>query len=141
MCGYIPADDNLENTRHKIEEGLWYLGRISALPEPQYKLIQEVNWMEAWKEHYHPIPVGRRLIILPAWIAPSDDGRIPIRIDLGMAFGTGTHPTTQLCLALAEEFFSNLEESWRNKGDRCWLRIGDSIHCRSAARCRESFGS
>jgi ribosomal protein L11 methyltransferase len=100
------VDENLEATRQKIEQGLWYLGRISPLPEPTFNMIQEVNWMEAWKEHYHPIPIGRKLLILPAWIAPPNDGRIPIRIDLGMAFGTGTHPTTQLCLALAEDFFS-----------------------------------
>jgi ribosomal protein L11 methyltransferase len=111
VCGYIPADDKLENTRQKIEEGLWYLGRISPLPDAQFKLIQEINWMEAWKEHYHPIPVGNKLLILPAWIAPPDEGRIPIRIDLGMAFGTGTHPTTQLCLALAEEYFLTLENT------------------------------
>lgn len=105
VCGYIPGDEKLEDTRQKIEEGLWYLGRISPLPEPKFKLIEEVNWMEAWKEHYHPIPVGKKLLILPAWIDPPDDSRIAIRIDLGMAFGTGTHPTTQLCLALAEEYF------------------------------------
>jgi ribosomal protein L11 methyltransferase len=109
VCGYIPADENLEETRQKIEQGLWYLGRISPLPTPEFKLIREVNWMEAWKEHYHPIPIGRQLLILPAWIAPPDDGRIPIRIELGMAFGTGTHPTTQLCLALAEDFFASQE--------------------------------
>ena len=109
VCGYIPADESLEETRQKIEEGLWYLGRISPLPTPEFKLIREVNWMEAWKEHYHPIPVGKRLLILPAWIAPPDDGRIPIRIELGMAFGTGTHPTTQLCLVLAEDFFASLQ--------------------------------
>jgi ribosomal protein L11 methyltransferase len=109
VCGYIPADESLEETRQKIEESLWYLGRISPLPAPEFKLIREVNWMEAWKEHYHPIPIGRRLLILPAWIAPPDDGRIPIRIELGMAFGTGTHPTTQLCLALAEDFFASQE--------------------------------
>jgi ribosomal protein L11 methyltransferase len=108
VCGYIPADENLEETRQKIEQGLWYLGCISPLPEPIFKMIQEVNWMEAWKEHYHPIPIGRSLLILPAWIAPPNDSRIPIRIDLGMAFGTGTHPTTQLCLALAEDFFTLL---------------------------------
>jgi ribosomal protein L11 methyltransferase len=51
------------------------------------------------------------LLILPAWIAPSNETRIPIRIDLGMAFGTGTHPTTQLCLALAEDFFNQLENA------------------------------
>lgn len=109
VCGYIPADQNLEETRQKIEEGLWYLGRISPLPAPEFKMIREVNWMEAWKEHYHPIPIGRRLLILPAWIAPPEDRRIPIRIELGMAFGTGTHPTTQLCLALAEDFFTSNE--------------------------------
>ena len=111
VCGYIPVDENLEDTRQKIEQGFWYLGRISPLPEPIFKKIQEVNWMEAWKEHYHPIPIGRRLLILPAWIAPPNDGRIPIRIELGMAFGTGTHPTTQLCLALAEDFFTLLKST------------------------------
>jgi ribosomal protein L11 methyltransferase len=109
VCGYIPIDENLEGTRQKIEQGLWYLGRIASLPEPIFKRIQEVNWMEAWKEHYHPIPIGNRLLILPAWIAPPNDNRIPIRIELGMAFGTGTHPTTQLSLALAEDFFTQLK--------------------------------
>ena len=109
VCGYIPIDDHLEETRQKIEQGLWYLGRISPLPDAEFKLIKEVNWMEAWKEHYHPIPIGRKLIILPAWINPHGQDRIPIRIELGMAFGTGTHPTTQLCLALVEEYFTQLE--------------------------------
>ncbi|HSB65506.1 MAG TPA: 50S ribosomal protein L11 methyltransferase [Anaerolineales bacterium] len=109
VCGYIPVDEHLEDTRQKIEQGLWYLGRIVPLPEPEFKRIQEVNWMESWKEHYHPIPIGDRLLILPAWITPTTDKRLPIRIEVGMAFGTGTHPTTQLCLALAEDYFAALE--------------------------------
>jgi ribosomal protein L11 methyltransferase len=109
VCGYIPADERLEDTRQKIEQGLWYLGRISTLPTPEFKMIQEINWMEAWKDHYHPIPIGQRLLILPSWINPTQHDRIPIRIELGMAFGTGTHPTTQLCLALVEDFFTHLE--------------------------------
>ncbi len=113
VCGYIPSDENLEETKQQIEEGLWYLGRISPLPAPEFKLIREVNWMEAWKEHYHPIPIGRGLLILPAWIEPAEDERIPIRIELGMAFGTGTHPTTQLCLALAEDFFESRKSTKR----------------------------
>lgn len=108
VSGYIPADSNLGETRQRIEEGLWYLGRISPLPEPEFKMIQEINWMEAWKENYHPIPIGNRLLIVPAWITPPQDKRIAIRIELGMAFGTGTHPTTQLCLAMAEELISQL---------------------------------
>lgn len=120
VCGYIPVDSQLEDTRQRIEQGLWYLGRISPLPDPEFKLIKEVNWMEAWKDHYHPIPIGRKLIILPAWIDPQGQDRIPIRIELGMAFGTGTHPTTQLCLELVEEFLTQLE----TKQDTCVIDIG-----------------
>ena len=105
VCGYLPVDDQLEETRRKIEEGLWYLGRISPLPAPVFRPFEEINWVEAWKEHYHPIPVGEELMIVPAWLEPETGGRMPIRIDPGMAFGTGTHPTTQLCLALTEAFF------------------------------------
>jgi ribosomal protein L11 methyltransferase len=110
VFGYIPQDDQLEETRQKIEQGLWYLGRISPLPLPEYKQIEDINWMEAWKDHYHPIPIGNRLLIVPAWLNPSKSGRIPIRIELGMAFGTGTHPTTQLCLGVIEKF-SDLQTS------------------------------
>lgn len=112
VCGYIPGDEALEYSRQKIEEGLWYLGRISPLPAAEFKIIQEENWMESWKVHYRPIPIGKNLLILPAWIEPPDNGRIPIRIDVGMAFGTGTHPTTQLCLELVEEYFrSRMDEN------------------------------
>ena len=105
VCGYLPMDAALEETRRKIEEGLWYLGRITPLPAPVFRPFEEINWVDAWKQHYHPIPVGKGLMIVPAWLEPELGGRLPIRIDPGMAFGTGTHPTTQLCLALTETFF------------------------------------
>ena len=108
VCGYLPVDANLEETRRRIEEGLWYLSRIRTLPAPVFKPFEELNWVEAWREHYHPIPVGERLIIVPAWLENPPGGRIPIRIDPGMAFGTGTHPTTQLCLELLDHFDGNL---------------------------------
>jgi ribosomal protein L11 methyltransferase len=104
VYGYLPVDSALEDTRRRLEEALWYLGRIRPLPEPQFQLIQQANWAEAWKEHYHPIAIGKRLMIIPAWLESPSPGRIPIRIDPGMAFGTGTHPTTQLCLELIETF-------------------------------------
>ncbi len=102
VCGYLPADEHMEETRQRLEEALWYLGRISPLPPPEFRLIQEANWVEAWKQHYQPIPIGQRLVILPAWHQSPPGGRIPIYIDPGMAFGTGTHPTTQLCLQVLE---------------------------------------
>lgn len=104
---YLPADGQLEDTRQKLEESLYYLGMIQPLPPATFKMIADQNWMEAWKQHYKPIPIGRRLIIIPAWIDSPEPNRIPIKIDPGMAFGTGTHPTTQLCLALMEKAFDD----------------------------------
>jgi ribosomal protein L11 methyltransferase len=102
---YLPIDEKTEETRQKLEEALYYLGMIQPLPAPVFKPIADQNWMEAWKEHYQPIPIGKRLIIVPAWLESPDEKRIPIKIDPGMAFGTGTHPTTQLCLELLENYF------------------------------------
>jgi ribosomal protein L11 methyltransferase len=104
VCAYLEMDDNLEEKRQRLEEALWYLGRIRALPEPIFKPVGEVDWAEAWKQHYKPVPIGERLIIVPAWLESPDEERIPIRIDPGMAFGTGTHPTTQLVLELLEAY-------------------------------------
>ena len=101
---YLPVDEKLEEIRQRLEEALWYLGSIQPLPEAIFTPIADQNWMEAWKEHYEPIPVGEKLIIVPAWLESPDATRIPIRIDPGMAFGTGTHPTTQLCLELLEKY-------------------------------------
>jgi ribosomal protein L11 methyltransferase len=102
VCGYLPVDDELEEKRRQIEEALWYLGRIQPLPTPKYATIQETNWMEAWKERYQPIRIGQNLVIVPAWMESPTPDRIAVRIDPGMAFGTGTHPTTQLCLEILE---------------------------------------
>ena len=104
---YLEVNDQLEETRHKLEESLFYLGMITPVPTPAYKQIADQNWMEAWKQHYKPILIGQRLLILPAWLESPEPKRIPIKIDPGMAFGTGTHPTTQLCLELMEVHFDN----------------------------------
>ena len=102
---YLEVNDQLEETRQKLEESLFYLGMIQTLPAPAYKQIADQNWMEAWKQHYKPILIGERLLILPAWMDSPEPTRIAIKIDPGMAFGTGTHPTTQLCLELMEKVF------------------------------------
>jgi len=99
---YLEVNEQLEETRQKLEESLFYLGMITPVPTPTYKQIADQNWMEAWKQHYKPILIGQRLLILPAWQESPEPKRIPIKIDPGMAFGTGTHPTTQLCLELME---------------------------------------
>ena len=103
VFGYLPADDTLEGKRQKLEEALWHLGQIAPLPPAQYQSIQDEDWMAAWKVHYHPISIGKNLLIMPAWKELADDEtRLVVRINPAMAFGTGTHPTTQLCLRLME---------------------------------------
>jgi ribosomal protein L11 methyltransferase len=103
---YLEMNDQIEETRQKLEESLYYLGRIQPLPAASYKEIADQNWMESWKQHYRPILIGEVLVIVPAWMDSPDPNRIAIKIDPGMAFGTGTHPTTQLCLELMEQFFT-----------------------------------
>ena len=107
---YLAADEHIEETRQKLEESLYYLGMIQPLPAPTFTPVADQNWMEAWKVRYHPIPIGKKLIIVPAWLESPDLTRVPIKIDPGMAFGTGTHPTTQLCLEFIEEFLDPQSE-------------------------------
>ena len=63
---YLEMDDQIEEKRQKLEESLYYLGRIQPLPAPTYKQIADQNWMEAWKQHYKPILIGRRLVDRPS---------------------------------------------------------------------------
>ena len=105
VCGYLPVDEQLEETRGRLEQALWYLGRIRPLPAAKFRSVQEQDWSQTWKEHYRPIAIGKRLVIVPAWLESPDPERIAIRMDPGMAFGTGTHPTTQLCLEFIDTLY------------------------------------
>ena len=104
VYGYLINDAHVEENRRKLEEGLWHFHTICEVPEPVYTEIADENWMDAWKDHYHPIPIGKKLLILPAWIEQQDMSRVAVKIDPSMAFGTGTHPSTQLSLELIEEY-------------------------------------
>jgi ribosomal protein L11 methyltransferase len=101
---YIPDDGAAEETKAKLEQALAYMNMMYPMPTPTYQRVDEQDWAEAWKQHYHPIRIGRRIVIRPLWEdAPLSDGDIEIALDPGMAFGTGTHPTTQLCLEALED--------------------------------------
>jgi ribosomal protein L11 methyltransferase len=112
---YLPADEGLEERRQKLEESLYYLGMIQPLPAPVFVPVADQNWMEAWKARYKPISIGRKLIIVPAWLVSPDPERLSIKIDPGMAFGTGTHPTTQLCLELIEQSLDDGQQTMGHK--------------------------
>jgi ribosomal protein L11 methyltransferase len=110
VFAYLPVDEYLEEKRQRLAEALWHLGQIQKMPEPAYREIEDEDWMSAWKVHYKPIPIGKRLLVLPAWIEQQDMTRIAVKIDPSMAFGTGTHPSTQLCLEMIEAHLQPLED-------------------------------
>ena len=103
VFGYLLNDSSLHQKQSQLEEALWHLSQIQSLPTLKYKPIQDEDWMASWKKHYRPMKIGKKLVIIPAWIDKEFPGRIPIRINPGMAFGTGTHPSTRLCLQLLEQ--------------------------------------
>jgi ribosomal protein L11 methyltransferase len=107
---YLPKDDTLEDRRLQVEQALAYLGMIQPIPTPTYKDVQQSDWANAWKAGFKPLRIGKRVLIRPSWIQSLDSAEIDIRpddielaLDPGMAFGTGLHPTTQLCAAALEE--------------------------------------
>lgn len=95
---YMPVAQWTEEQRNRLDLDLarWDV-------QPLYQTVHEEDWAEAWKAHYHTLRIGERIVIRPAWetaeLRPND---IEIVLDPGMAFGTGTHPTTQLCLEAVE---------------------------------------
>ena len=101
---YLPLDKEGRKTRRRIEEALWHLSQIYPLPPPEFCELSEDDWANAWKKHYHVLRVGQRIVIKPPWqeYNPGPDD-VVIELDPGMAFGTGLHPTTRMCLQALEE--------------------------------------
>ena len=124
---YVPIEGDIHAAKSMVEEGLWHLGQISPLPEAEYRLIEDGDWKHAWRDHYRPIPVGESLLIIPAWMTVAESDRHPIILEPGMAFGTGTHPTTKLCLQAMETHLQ--------RGDRV-LDVGTGSGILSIAAAR-----
>lgn len=104
---YLPMDDTLEQRRTKVEEALFYLNMVRPIPQPAYKEVAQSDWANAWKVNFKLLRIGERILIRPTWIdeteAGAQAGDIVLALDPGMAFGTGLHPTTQLCLMALEQ--------------------------------------
>ena len=100
---YIVADEHAADVQQTVERGLWILGMMRTVGELRVRAIAEQDWANAWKEHYTTRRIGQRFVIVPSWLehaALASD--VVLKLDPGMAFGTGLHPTTQLCLELME---------------------------------------
>ncbi len=103
--GYLPLDGAAEDRRHELERGLWLLQALYPISEPLVRQVAEDGWAQAWKEQYHLQRIGKRTVIVPAWedYTPTA-GEAVIRLEPGMAFGTGLHASTRLCLAALEMY-------------------------------------
>jgi ribosomal protein L11 methyltransferase len=101
-------DENIRNIKaFLIENGPNFPGFIYQ--EPTITRITDEDWSTSWKEHFKPLRVGKHLVVKPTWEDfPAGPDDILLDIDPGMAFGTGTHPTTMLCLTVLEKLLFGL---------------------------------
>jgi ribosomal protein L11 methyltransferase len=104
VVGYLPEDERLDRRRLKLEKEVGRLGNhIGLVYRISYRKVDEQDWAESWKAFFWPQKIGERIVVKPSWRNyASRPGEIVVELDPGMAFGTGTHPTTALCVQLIE---------------------------------------
>ena len=98
---YLTDDEAGQDSLRQIRAAY---GEVSVTP------VEDSDWENNWREYYKPIEVGERLVVVPEWEAVPDDGRTPLRLDPGLIFGTGSHPTTRMCLAELENYVNSKTE-------------------------------
>jgi len=103
---YAPLDGTEEELCQRVREGLWHFSSIGShfVGELQTRPVNEEDWANAWKEYFHVTLIGQRLVIRPSWrdYTPKPH-EVVLTLDPGMAFGTGLHPTTRMCLEQVEQ--------------------------------------
>ncbi|MBR1496005.1 MAG: 50S ribosomal protein L11 methyltransferase [Oscillospiraceae bacterium] len=91
---YVPGD---ADGRRLLEAVRQASGRPLA-----EKTVCSEDWENAWRAYYQPIEIGKRLLVVPDWLEADSGGRVPLRLEPGLAFGTGGHATTQMCLEVLD---------------------------------------
>ena len=107
VSAYFDEVPDRERIRNETMSALRiYSLPTSAVRDLRLREVEDEDWLAEWKKSWQPVAVGRRLIVAAPWSeVPETQGRIVIRIEPGMAFGTGTHETTRLCLKAIEKHF------------------------------------
>lgn len=103
VTAYLKMDATLENRRAMIDIGLRLISLLQPLGALQERVVPETEWETAWKAHFTLLHIGQRIVLKPTWqdYAPRP-GDVVVELDPGMAFGTGHHPTTRMCLEEVE---------------------------------------
>jgi ribosomal protein L11 methyltransferase len=108
VTGYFDHTPNRESVRSHLGDALHIYGLpSSSVREMNVREVADEDWLGEWKKSWQPVEVGQRFVVAPSWAEiPDTHERIVIRIEPGMAFGTGTHETTRLCLVAIEKYFA-----------------------------------
>jgi ribosomal protein L11 methyltransferase len=104
---YVPATADGKQRCRALAAALGHLTvfNLAQIGSPRTREVAEEDWATAWKEFYHPMRFGRRLVVKPSWrVVQAGPDDLVIELDPGMAFGTGLHQTTAMCLALLEDY-------------------------------------
>jgi ribosomal protein L11 methyltransferase len=105
ITAHIPEDEAAPAAVESTERALWHLQAFGLRPvgELRVRSVDDADWTDAWKAGYAPQRIGR-VVIVPSWLdEPIRPDEVALRLDPGMAFGTGLHPTTRGCLTLLQE--------------------------------------
>ena len=101
---YVPVNEKIDAIRSKIQVAVKLINYLHPIDELIEKILEKKDWESKWKEYFHPIKVGKNIKIIPTWVEEqSSKDDIVIFLDPGMAFGTGHHPTTRMCIEILEE--------------------------------------
>ncbi|HDY81348.1 MAG TPA: 50S ribosomal protein L11 methyltransferase [Halieaceae bacterium] len=92
LTGLYPADTNMDDVLQAFPT------RLLRQANQRVEILEDKDWEREWMQHYQPMQFGERLWVCPSWLAPPDPDAVNLLLDPGLAFGTGTHPTTALCL-------------------------------------------
>ena len=106
VTGYFSDDNRIEKRCKILEEKLLqFKEKLGLIYRVSYKELDEEDWAHSWKAYFWPQKIGRNMVVKPTWRDyRADSGELVIELDPGMAFGTGTHPTTTLCVAMIETY-------------------------------------
>ena len=97
VTGLFDSDRDIEQLCADVRNA-WHQQTQQALPEIEVTLVEDKDWERAWMDNFQPLKFGERLWIVPSWHEAPDPDAANLMLDPGLAFGTGTHPTTALCL-------------------------------------------
>lgn len=103
LRSYLPINRTTESRKEQIKVAVELISRLCALSPLEERVLEDGEWMESWKSHFSVLHMGK-IVICPSWLEyTAKPGEVVIGIDPGMAFGTGYHPTTRMCLTELEK--------------------------------------